>query len=324
VSESYPEIEVISLSYNSERFLAGYFAAFARIDYPLDRITLNLVDNGSRDRSAEIIAEKFAEKNVGDPAYPIKVKLTRSEKNLGFTGGNNLALRRLLRDSSAPFFLLLNIDTEIHAQTLSELVRYMVADPSTGLVEARQEPKEHPKWYDPLTHETGWCSGGGVLIRAEALRQVGVFDDRFFLYCEDVDLSWRMWQQGWRCKINPQAVFSHFTETLDPEKDPSIQRYYSMRNGFLMHYKYDTWRGIKAYKELFFQLVAGEADLVAKDLLIRAYRDSRKFIPGVLFDRLKSLLRAKSPWIYFNGFCFEKRREFEDTADGRRIIKSAG
>ena len=229
-------------------------------------------------------------------------------------------LRRLLKESSAPLYLLLNIDTEIFPETLSELVRSMREDPLAGMVEALQEPKEHPKWYDPHTLETGWCSGGGVLIRAEALREVGVFDDRFFLYCEDVDLSWRMWLHGWKCKINPQAIFSHFTETLDRQKDPRVQQFYTMRNSFLMHYKYDTREGLREFLKLFNDTLAVQPDEESKQLLRRAYKESRKFIPGVYLDRLRLALKPRSPWIHFNGFYFEKRREFFDTEDGRRKI----
>ncbi len=311
-----PQIEVVTLSYNSARFIDEYFQAFTKIDYPKDKITLNVIDNNSEDSSYQLIKEHFAE----NASFPLKVKLYRSRKNLGFSGGNNFILKKLLRESKANYFFLLNIDTKIDAGCFANLVETMRSDPFTGMVEAVQRPREHPKWYDPHTGETGWCSGGGVLIARKALEEVGLFDDRFFLYCEDVDLSWRMWLHGWKCKINPKASYSHFTEGLDKEKDRNIQRFYSVRNSFFMHYKYDSWAGIKRHREHFEGVVNGQRDEGSKKLLRKAFRSSRKYIPGLLLDRLRLSLFPKPQWIMFDGFNYEKRREFRDTETGRKIL----
>ena len=199
----------------------------------------------------------------------------------------------------------------------------MREDPFTGMVEAIQEPREHPKWYDPRTFETGWCSGGGVLIKREALREVGVFDHKFFLYCEDVDLSWRMWLHGWKCKVEPKARYSHFTESLDKERNRDIQRFYSTRNSFFMHLKYDSWRGIRAHKRYFEQAVQAQGnDIASKKLLRRAYRASLKFFPLLLLDRIRVKCYPAIPWVFFDGFHYERRREFRDTEDGKRVILS--
>ena len=316
VVDNTPQIEVVTLSYNSNRFIDEYFQAFTKIDYPKEKISLNVIDNNSADNSYQLIKEHFAE----NPSYPLKVKLYRSRKNLGFSGGNNFILKKLLRESKANYFFLLNIDTKIDPSCFARLVETMRSDPFTGMVEAVQRPREHPKWYDPTTGETGWCSGGGVLISRKALEEVGLFDDRFFLYCEDVDLSWRMWLHGWKCKINPTATYSHFTEGLDKERDRSVQRFYSVRNSFFMHYKYDTWAGIKRHKEHFEGVVNGQRDEASKKLLRKAYRSSRKYIPGLLLDRLRLSLFPKPHWIFFDGFNYEKRREFRDTETGRKIL----
>lgn len=61
-----------------------------------------------------------------------------------------------------------------------------------GAVEARQVPLEHPKGFNPETWETAWVSGACCLVNAGAFAAVGGFDETFFLYCEDVDLVWRL------------------------------------------------------------------------------------------------------------------------------------
>ena len=315
--ERFPHVEVVTLSYNSERFLPDYFESFKALNYPLEKITLNIIDNASKDNSLEVV-RGYAE----NPDYPIHIRVTASAVNTGFSGGNNIVLKQLLKKRDFRFALLLNVDTKISPDCISELMSFMREDATTGMVEAVQEPLEHPKWYDPYTFETGWCSGGGVLIAAEALREVGIFDHRFFLYCEDVDLSWRMWMKGWRCKINPKAHYEHFTESLDKVKDRSVQRYYSLRNSFFMHYKYDTWEGIEAHKKLFFSALEAEPP-EGRELMLKAYKDMRRFIPGLLISRLRLSTLPKVPWVVFNGFSYEKRREFVDTEDGKRIIFSA-
>lgn len=263
-----------------------------------------MIDNHPAHESYRIIERDY----VQNPEYPIEIRLSRSEKNLGFSGGNNVLLRRFLRHSSARFVFLLNIDTKIHPGCLKHLVESMRADPSAGMVEAVQEPREHPKFYDPRTLETHWCSGGGVLIRREALEEVGLFDERFFLYCEDVDLSWRMWLRGWKCKINPAARYSHFTEHQDTGKDLSTQHYYSMRNCFYMHYKYDSRSGVRNLHKLFEHTMKAEPDEKLRQIFERARKDAHRRRFSFLWDRVRLAAYPRNEWMMFNGFAFEKRR----------------
>jgi GT2 family glycosyltransferase len=306
----------MTLGFNSARFLQGYFDSFRKLNYPKDRLIINILDNHPDNDTYKIIKERY----LNDNTFPFQIKLYRSDKNLGFTGGNNFLFKKLLKESKAPYYFLLNIDTEIDPECISLLTSSMQIDKTAGMIEALQEPKEHPKYYDPETNETGWCSGGGVLIRSKALRQTGLFDDRFFLYCEDVDLSWRMWLEGWKCKVNPKAKFNHFTEHQDEKKDMSIQQYYSMRNCFYMHYKYDSSKGLKSFYKLFFDVLDKQTDEKTIQNLKKAFADAQSNKLKFLSYRLFRLFRKNSPWIIFNEFSFEIRREFVDTPDGKRLI----
>lgn len=294
----------------------GYFQALAKLDYPSNKLIINILDNHPEHRSYQyIINNKF----IND-SFPFKVILEKSTKNLGFTGGNNFVMKRILRESHAKYCFLLNIDTEIDSGCIKKLSQVAINDESLGMLEAIQQPKEHPKYYDPETLETGWCSGGGVLISTKALRQVGLFDDRFFLYCEDVDLSWRMWLNGWKCKVEPQATYLHFTESQDEQKDQSVQQYYSVRNSLYMHYKYDSRDGILKHKHLIQDAITKQSDQKSKNALERAYKDASKDWWRFMADRLKRPFLGSSKWILFNEFAFERRRDFIDTEDGRRVI----
>jgi len=122
-------------------------------------------------------------------------------------------------------------------------VASMKKDPKVGMVEGKQMPHEHPKEYDKKTLETSWCSGACVLIRRTALDQTGLFDDRFFMYCEDVDLSWRMWQMGWKCLHQPKATILHHTGKDAKQKQGSMVEFlFGIRNGHFMRIIYGTYR----------------------------------------------------------------------------------
>ena len=87
-----------------------------------------------------------------------------------------------------------------------------------AIVESRQWPFEHPKEFDALTHETPWASGACLLIDSEFYRVAGGMAEEYFLYCEDVDLSWRAWDGGWQVLYEPESVVIHFSD--GPWREP--------------------------------------------------------------------------------------------------------
>jgi len=310
----YPKVASITLSYNFSKFAKNYFDSFSNLNYPAESLTQYLHDNASKDDSIEIINQY-----IGNHKY--KIELSTSKVNTGFSGGNNIVLKKLLKESDAKYFFLLNQDTQIDPECLKLLVEEMERSPKTGMLEARQEPREHPKCYDPVTFETYWCSGGGVLIRKEVLEKIGVFDHRYFLYSEDVDLSWRTMIAGYQCRVCPEATYYHFTEDLDPNKDLSYQYYYNFRNSFFMHYKYDSILGIlKHYYICAGIIYKNKHDKPRYKAFIRAYINAQKFIPSFLITRLKTSRKNLPKWIIFNHFDYEKRRPFKDTPDGRIFL----
>ncbi len=139
--------------------------------------------------------------------------------NLGFGCANNALLEA--GAAAANHVLLLNQDAIPEPGALQRLWDIALADdPDVAAWEMRQVPYEHPKDYDPVTGETGWCSAAALLIRADALKAVGGFEPRFFMYCEDVDLSWRLRCAGWRLRYVPQAAVVHRTYSRPAELKP--------------------------------------------------------------------------------------------------------
>jgi len=96
-------------------------------------------------------------------------------------------------------------------------MQMMRAHRNRALIEALQFPAEHPKAYNPYTFETSWASGACLAIPRTLFEQGGGFDETFFMYCEDVDLSWRAKALGFAVRICPRALFLHEVTNRRPE-----------------------------------------------------------------------------------------------------------
>ncbi len=148
-----------------------------------------------------------------DPsALPEPARYEHSGANLGFGKGHNVLMRRAF-ESGADFYLGVNPDGRLHPDCLAHLLRMAQTEAADGgpgsLLEAIQFPEEHPKWYDPRTFDTPWVSGACFLMPRAVFRATQGFDENMFLYCEDVDLSWRVRLAGFRTRICPPAIFLH-------------------------------------------------------------------------------------------------------------------
>jgi hypothetical protein len=139
--------------------------------------------------------------------------------NLGFAGGHN----ELFGDLKESIALVVNPDTYASPRLVGELLTGMQED-SVGIVEARQLPLEHPKSYDPGSGDTSWASGACFAVRAEVVGAIGGFDpELFFMYCEDVDFSWRTRLAGWRVVHRPSATVFHDKRlTADAHIEPGM------------------------------------------------------------------------------------------------------
>jgi hypothetical protein len=127
--------------------------------------------------------------------------------NLGSAGGSN-ALARL---GDEDVIWVMNPDTYPSPRAAARLLDAL-AEPGVAAAEARQLPVEHPKVYDRATGDTAWVSGFCTMFRRTAFEQVGGFDDHFFpLYCDDVDLSWRLRLTGHRIVHVEHAPVFHDT-----------------------------------------------------------------------------------------------------------------
>ena len=279
-----PSVDVLVVLYNSGQYIHGLFESVRRLSIP---VTLYLVDNASHDDTVSKVTNEISQ-------CPLPVYFFRSLENNGFARGVNL----LARQSRAEFLFLLNPDTELEDGCLETLTTRAQSDPTIGICEARQWPKEHPKTYDATTGETTWCSGAAALIRRTAFEQAGGFDEHlFFMYCEDVDLSWRLWTTGWKCIYMPDAVVRHYTQDVMPSKRRTRENYFTFRNSLFLFYRYGAWNGRSvAWNFLWMRLVCSKYTLRSKVLFIIAFIDHIRYIPYLLHKR-GIWSNRRHPWV---------------------------
>ena len=160
---------------------------------PIERRVL-ILDNG---RSTADITEEHASVRRLDP-----------RGNIGFGAGHNALMADAFAGDTG-LYIATNPDGAFHPGTITALCQMSAAHDHRSLIEAMQFPVEHPKVYDPHTFETPWVSGACLLISRPLFDTLKGFDDAFFMYCEDVDLSWRARANGFATRICPRALFLH-------------------------------------------------------------------------------------------------------------------
>ena len=258
-----PAVDVIIVLYNSARHIDRLVASLAALEYPRDRMRTIFVDNASEDDGASGAESAAA-------AAGLDFMVVRNAKNVGFGAGINAGVRA----GNAPYLFVLNPDTEVAPDSVGILVDSIRRRPDAAIVEARQVPIEHPKLYDPVTLETSWASGAAFLIARQDFLAVGGFDEALFLYCEDVDLSWRLRAIGRRIYYEPRAVVRHETYAF-AEEVKSLQSYFGVLHNLFLRWRYGSWMTIlSGYLRLFGAVLRPRRERAHRARLLRAFAAS--------------------------------------------------
>lgn len=212
------KISIITVSYNSLRFLDDYFASVERQDFR--DLEIILVDNGSTDGSVELVNSLTRNKPI--------IKLIENKKNLGFAGGNNIGAKK----ATGKYLFFLNPDTRLEKDCLKNLWEKAenIKDKDFILIPRQKNYKtggflldgvcvdifgypykifntDKPKMTKPLF----FCDGAALFLPKRTFTKLGMFDEKLFMFNEDIDLSWKAHLLDIPLINAPEAIVYHFS-----------------------------------------------------------------------------------------------------------------
>jgi len=272
------KIEVIIVNYNSLIWLKKTLDSLYKYYIPFSKygIIVTVVDNASSDNSVEVVGKE----------YP-QINLLKSNKNLGFSAGNNLALKK----SNADYIILLNSDTELteKSKNLDILIDMLEEDNKIGMMTPkllltdgeidkachRGEPSlidsflyfagfeklfskikfftnYHLLHKDLNTiHEVDAITGACMITKLKYLKDVDFFDERFFMYSEDMDLCRKYREKNYKIIYNPTVEIIHHKyksglQSKNKKTNKNIKKHFY--NSFLLYY--DKWYKNKIYYKI--------------------------------------------------------------------------
>ncbi len=259
-----PLVSIISVNFNQTQVTLDMIKSVLENSYGAKELIL--VDNGSEEDPGSLI--------------PQEVKYIRSERNLGFSGGNNLAIPH----AKGKYLFFINNDTVLTEGCIHTLVHYLERHPKVGMVSplicydleqtggketiqfvgmtalhtvtgrnrmlGRMEENKG-QYTEPMP--TAYVHGAAMMVRADLLKQVGLMHDHFFLYYEEMDWSARAARHGYEVLTIPTAKIYH-RESLTVGEDSPLKTYFQTRNRiYFVRRNFSTWS--KAIFFLFFGLV---------------------------------------------------------------------
>jgi GT2 family glycosyltransferase len=237
-ADNHPVVSFITVNYNGKRYLKDCFDSLNGLHYPADKVEIIMVDNGSDDGSIE-----FTEKN-----FP-GVKIIRNDVN-NYCRANNAGIRA----SRGEYIALINNDLKVDARWAAELVNVLQQDSAVGAAtckvfffDGKLQAAGHYELPDFYWSDRGFkeddkgqydeiedvpsISHCAALYRRGCFDNTGLLDEDFNMYLEDVDMSIRAKQKGWRLVYVPQAIAYH---KFHGSAEASVTDFYCERNRLLL------------------------------------------------------------------------------------------
>jgi hypothetical protein len=245
---NHPKVYVIILNWNGLQDTLECLESVYKLDYTNFQVIV--VDNGSRDNSAAVIREN----------YP-QVIIIENRENLGYTGGNNMAMHYAM-DHESDYIWLLNNDTVVEPDTLSNLITAAKNSPNIGLISPiiydyynpnkiqfcgsyidwnkqvivyTRSVEESKIWQN--TYSQLMCLWGtALLIKRDLIKNIGYLNDRFYAYWEDTEFSMRSIEGGYRNVVELSARIRHKINLGTGRS--TVYFYYMARNKYFFWMKY--------------------------------------------------------------------------------------
>ena len=235
----YPLVSIVTVNYNQSAATCEMLASLYTSGYP--NMEVFVVDNASSSDTPEIIKERFPQ-----------ITLIQSKKNLGFAGGNNLAIRQ----AKGKFIYLINNDTIIPENHIQLLINALTSSPKIGVVCPKIKLYDDPDiimfaGFTPLSSftvrnkiigfaekdcgqhdqpgQSAYAHGAAMMLKREVIETTGLMDERYFLYYEEVDWSARIQKEGYSIWYIPDTYVLH-KESLSTGKNSVLKSYYMNRN----------------------------------------------------------------------------------------------
>lgn len=317
-------VKIVILNWNGvahlRRFLPSVVAAAPA------GVEVVVADNGSTDDSVEVLRSEFP-----------SVTVLRMDRNYGFAGGYNRALRRI----EADYYVLLNSDVETPRGWLAPLVEALDRNPDVGVVSPKLISSEDRRMFEYAGASGGyvdwlgypfcrgrilrtveedrgqyddardlfWVSGAAFCCRAELFHRLGGFDDDFFAHMEEIDLCWRMQLAGYRVRVVPESRVYHLGGgTLQTDSPSKV--FYNHRNNLAMLYKCSS---------------PGQRILVAVVRPVLDLLAALSYLVQGRADNFRAVFRAWRDFLRWHGALAEKRRAIRSSrkAEARHIYRGS-
>jgi GT2 family glycosyltransferase len=239
---NYPRVSIITVNYNQAALTCALIESLRKVSYP--DVEVVVVDNGSPEDATEIITGNYPE-----------IKFVRSEKNLGFAGGNNLGIRA----STGKYLLFLNNDTEVDRGFLEPMVHMFETHPKAGAASSkilyydsdgiiqyagstcvnpftgrnkRVGFMEKDQGQHDRLKPTELAHGAAMMVPRKVIDKVGMMPEFFFLYYEEIDWCESIKKAGYQIFFVPASKVYH-KESMSVGKHSTLKTYYMTRNRLL-------------------------------------------------------------------------------------------
>ncbi|MFC1663959.1 glycosyltransferase family 2 protein [Patescibacteria group bacterium] len=288
-----PQIFIVILNWNGLSDTLECLSSLGEINYPNYKIVV--VDNGSKNKEAEIIKEKYPE-----------IHLIKNEKNQGFAEGNNIGMRYAFK-KGADYILLLNNDTVVSPDFLNTLVDFAQKQKRIGAVGPKilyynsnkiwfnggkilwwigfnrhlECLKENKKSKIKFPLEVDYITGCCILFKKESLEKVGLLDPLYFNYYEEVDWCFRAKKVGFKNMVVPKAVIWHKVSAAlgkkGTKKIGEFAAFYHSRNAIIFAQK-----NLSGFKKIMF-LISQFTFRLGLNLILCVNNQARKrYLKGLI------------------------------------------